>query len=150
MSTYKKTHIEMIPYFFAKMSLPQNKNSHFTLKWKGEENREQFVVVVEQRKPVWQLKFRNFGLHGKPNIFLAGGGFKKKIKLKIRQTDRQTKKDNYSGSCLIQIQIIYFKSLSYTWYFLNWKWYRQSTNYFTQKKNKIKNNPNKSNTIKLL
>ena len=37
----------------------------------------------------------------------------------------------------IQIQIIYFKSLSYTWYFLNWKWYKQSTNYFTQKKKLI-------------
>ena len=48
------------------------------------------------------------------------------------------------------IQIIYFKSLSYTWYFLNWKWYKQSTNYFTQKKNKKNNNPIKSNTIKLL
>ena len=34
----------------------------------------------------------------------------------------------------IQIQIIYYKSVSYIWYFLNWKWYKQTTNYFTQKK----------------
>jgi hypothetical protein len=34
----------------------------------------------------------------------------------------------------IQIQIIYYKSVSYTWYFLNRKWYKQTTNYFTQKK----------------
>ncbi len=34
----------------------------------------------------------------------------------------------------IQIQIIYYKSVSYTWYFLNWKWYKQTKNYITHKK----------------
>ncbi len=31
---------------------------------------------------------------------------------------------------LSKFQIIYYKSLSYTWYFLSWKWYKQTINYF--------------------
>ncbi len=45
---------------------------------------------------------------------------------------------NISLFCLalqsFKFQIVYYKSLSYTRYFLNWKWYKQTRNYFSQEK----------------
>ncbi len=65
--------------------------------------------------------------------------------LKLKKALAKALQKHWQKHFQIQIQIIYFKSVSYTWYFLNWKCYKQTTNYFTQKKNYT----TKCNTIKL-